>query len=74
MDKDVVVCSGCGRVWDNNSGIQETASSSVHTLIIRRAMIYHRDMVATLSRSNIICVNCRCEMVFPASVLNGSIF
>jgi predicted metal-binding protein len=72
MDKDVVVCSGCGRVWDNISGVEESSGNVVLTTVIRRAMIYNRDMVAEFSRSNIICANCRCEIIFPASVLNES--
>ena len=70
MDKDVVVCSGCGRVWDNINGEQETPGNRILTVIIRRAIAYDHDIVAKFSRSNIICTDCRCEVIFPVSVLN----
>ncbi|KKR22753.1 MAG: hypothetical protein UT53_C0034G0001 [Candidatus Yanofskybacteria bacterium GW2011_GWD2_39_48] len=73
MLKDVVVCSHCGMSWDNKNGEVIAGENPMNVATLQQIIARNPQIVADLSRTNTICKTCRCEVVFPISVLiNGS--
>jgi len=69
MSGDVVICSHCGMSWDDKSGGIVTGGNPVNVATLRRIIVRNPQIVADLSRTNTVCKTCRCEVVFPISVL-----
>ncbi len=69
MPEDVLVCSQCGATWNNDNGEWKSGENPVNRLTLRRIIVNKPQIVADLSRTNAICRICRCEVVFPVSIL-----
>ena len=72
MSGDVVICSHCGMSWDDKSGEIVTDENPTNVATLRRIIVNNPQIIADLSRTNTACKMCRCEVVFPISVLTAS--